>query len=391
MEQTMRVLLRIWESDGSGSFYQDVLWLPTHWEAIKDAYQRARVSDEHSYDLKYGEGWPQSLVPILQRAKGTLEEANLLAFRLSQMSEMELWTYEAALETLSDRTMKTIINASYNLNCFEFLPGILCDKEIGEMTIENNLDPVLKELPEKVSALLDETKVGAFIRKRENGAFTRNGYGYSNGEPWREVYDKFDFSKPLEGHRCLLALHLLPIKSCENQEQAVWLELPYGETERKEALCRLGAESLEQCEILEIRSAVPHFETAMNREERVSRFNLLAKKLSELPENELLKLKAVVEVEGCDSAGQALELIQRLDQYELDIHMASYDQYGRECLEGLGIDLTGEAFQEFDFERYGKEESVRTGRVLTDYGAIQRVPAFELELQEDGLQMGGME
>ena len=388
MEQKMGVLLRIYEN---ARFYQYIVNLPAHWEVIKDVYQRARVLDVHSYELRYFKGWPDFLVPILQHAKGALEEANLLSFRLSQMSEKELWIYEAALETLSNPTMKTIINASYNLNCFEFLPGITSDEELGEMTLENNLEPILLGLSEEMYALLDEKKVGAFIREQEKGVFTSNGYGYSNGEPWNEVYDKFDFSEPLEGDRGLLSLHLLPVIPCGNKGQAVWLELPCGETEERAALERLGVESLEQCKVAEIRSAVPRFESALSREEPVSRFNLLANELAGLPEKELVKLKAVVEAEECDSVGQALELIRRLDRYELDVQMISYAQYGRECLEGMEIDLTGEAFQNFDFDLYGMEECVRLGKVLTKYGALQREPAFELELKEDGLQMGGME
>ena len=150
-------------------------------------------------------------------------------------------------------------------------------------------------------------------------------------------------------------------------------------------------ESLEQCKILEIRSAVPHFESFLSREETVSRFNRLATELSKLPEKELLKLKAGVEAEECDSVGPALELIRQLERYELDVHMTSYAKYGRECLEGMEIDLTGEAFRDFDFDLYGMEECTRLGKALTKYGALQREPAFELELKEDGLRMGGME
>lgn len=388
MEQKMGVLLRICENEW---FYQDAVDLPSHWEAIKDVYQRARVADVHSYELRYFKGWPDFLVPILQHAKGTLAEANLLAFRLSQLSEKELWTYEAALKLLPDRTMKTIINATYNLNCFDFLPGIICDEAIGEMTLANNLEPILLGLSEEVYTLLDEKKVGAFIREREKGVFTGNGYGYSNGELWKEVYDKFDFSEPLEGCRGLLSLYLMPEKSYGNKEQSEWLELPCGEAESRTVLGRLGVESLEQCKILEIRSAVPHFESFLSREETVSRFNRLATELSKLPEKELLKLKAVVEAEECDSVGQALELIRQLERYELDVHMTSYAKYGRECLEGMEIDLTGEAFRDFDFDLYGMEECTRLGKALTKYGALQREPAFELELKEDGLRMGGME
>ncbi|MFQ9702073.1 MAG: hypothetical protein ACLR0U_06495 [Enterocloster clostridioformis] len=68
--------------------------------------------------------------------------------------------------------MKQVINGLYNLERFEFLPGIRCDSDIGEMTIENDLDPLLKELPEDIYPLLDTEKVGAYVRETENGVFT---------------------------------------------------------------------------------------------------------------------------------------------------------------------------------------------------------------------------
>ena len=95
MDQKMQVRMTVWQNDDA--LYQGiVLRLPTHPEAIKDAYQRARAIDVNSYELSFGKGWPKFLVPILQNVIVTLGEANLLANRLSKMSEKDIWVYEAA-------------------------------------------------------------------------------------------------------------------------------------------------------------------------------------------------------------------------------------------------------------------------------------------------------
>jgi len=186
-------------------------------------------------------------------------------------------------------------------------------------------------------------------------------------------------------------LHLVPNGLDVNQDSIVWLELPCDEVTKKEVLHVLGVNSLAECEILEIRSAVPWFEESLNRTDGVNYFNLLAKEMAALSEKELTKFKAVVEMKSCCFVSDALELLYRLNQYELDIQQVSYAQYGRECLSQMGVDLTGRAFRNFDFRLYGKEEYERMGKVLTAYGAVYHEASPELSMEEDNLQMGGME
>ena len=79
---------------------------------------------------------------VLDRYNHTLEELNLLVYKLAQMTEKQIEVYEGVLKALPERNMKQVINGLYNLERFEFLPGIQCDNEIGEMTIDNDLDPI---------------------------------------------------------------------------------------------------------------------------------------------------------------------------------------------------------------------------------------------------------
>ena len=65
----------------------------------------------------------------------------------------------------------------------------------GEMTIDDALDPILKDLPGDIYTLLDTEKVGAYIREKENGVFTSKGYCYRVSDQWQEVYDGKDVYK----------------------------------------------------------------------------------------------------------------------------------------------------------------------------------------------------
>lgn len=42
----------------------------------------------------------------------------------------------------------------------------------------------------------------------------------------------------------------------------------------------------------------------------------------------------------------------------------------------MGADLEAQAFRRFDFEGYGKELYVQTGRKLTAYGAVSKGPTW---------------
>ena len=284
--------------------------------------------------------------------------------------------------------MKQVINGLYNLERFEFLPRIRCDSDIGEMTIDNDLDPILKDLPGDIYPLLDTEKVGAYIREKENGVFTSKGYCYRVSDQWQEVYDGKQLPEQVEIHQSLFSLYLVPeATNPEDLGVGVWLELPYDEATKVQVFESLGLESFKYCRIAKVRSAAPLFEQLTGQDHDIERWNYLAVKVTSMTEKELLKYKAVAEFESCSSLEQATELTDRLAQYAFDPAQVTYATYGRECLEQMGADLEAQAFRRFDFEGYGKELYVQTGRKLTAYGAVSKEPDLVEVQSEDHAMM----
>lgn len=117
---------------------------------------------------------------------------------------------------------------------------------------------------------------------------------------------------------------------------ATWLKLPYSIQEKEQVLAILGIDSLKECVMTQIRSAVPTFEYTM---------------------------------------------------FEFEPNQRSYVSYGRVCLEQLGVDLDAEVFRNFDFERYGEKQLIKNGMVLTSYGVIKCDPLYK-EDPEYNLPMG---
>lgn len=388
MNQSMQVWIYACQFADDPAYQGSALSLPAHQEAVRDAFQRARLKEGEPYLLERGQGWPGFIESVLDHYNHTLEELNLLAYKLAQMTEKQVEVYEGVLKTLPERNMKQVINGLYNLEQFEFLPGIRCDNDIGEMTIDNDLDPLLKDLPGDIYPLFDTEKVGAYIREKENGVFTSRGYCYHVSDQWQEAYDGMQLPEQVEIPPSLFVLYFVPPgMDQEDLETGVWLELPYDEAAEKQMLERLGLESFNHCRIAKVRAAAPLFEQLAGQDHDINQWNHLAKKLSFMTEKELLKYKAVTEFESCSSIERAIELTDMLDQYAFDPAQVTYATYGRECLEQMGADLDAQAFRRFDFEGYGKELYGQTGRKLTVYGAVSKEPGLEEVQSEDHTMM----
>ena len=57
-------------------------------------------------------------------------------------------------------TMKELINLAHNLGCYEYRPGVVDDRTLGNVALENDLLDTISGLPEDVLDLLDEEKSG---------------------------------------------------------------------------------------------------------------------------------------------------------------------------------------------------------------------------------------
>ena len=157
----------------SDFWYQGyTLTLPTYQMALENAKQCARVADGEGYSLELVGQWPDFLYEPLEACSATLQELNFLAQKLSQMSQEELDTYEGVLQSVPERTIRNLINAAYNLDRCELLPGITHEEALGEVSMENDLVPVIRNrpdavdpLPQKGGALCEGTGAGCFYLK----------------------------------------------------------------------------------------------------------------------------------------------------------------------------------------------------------------------------------
>ena len=361
---------------------------------VQDAMERARVPVDGEYRMITFRGWPDFLGERLARTEADVQEVNFLAGRVGQMDQKEISRYEGVLACIKTErrghecSIKDLINATENLEYFDFLPGIVKDTDLGENALDGDFVRILQGLPDEVINLMDPAKVGAYLRHSEKGAFTKEGYCFRSKEGWQEIYDGLELPEKELGTKTFLSVCIKERDHPENGD--AWLFLPCTSREIESVCSFLSTPCLSRYRITEISSMIPAFEEHIGPDEDIEALNELAGKVAEMTQEELVKYKAVLEFDGWKSVERSLWLADRLDDYVFDPSQISYAGYGRECLENLGVDCSDPAFERFSFYQFGMEQYEAAGMKLTAYGSVSLDREPELsETQEDDPQMGG--
>lgn len=390
---------------GSHGYEGAVLKLPATPYEIEDALQRAHVPEGGGYELHRFEGFPSFLKnPLILSGQKSLEEMSLLADVVGRMDEIEFYAYEGAIQLCQDEkgdvpvTTKELINLAFDLDNYEFHPGVTDDRRLGEVCIMGGMLDLVDGLPDETAELIDPVKAGEKLREADHGAFTPNGYIYRSSTASQEAYDGKHLPVFGEKHSGLLSLR---IEKCDDMDadSGVWLELPADESAMQWALTSIGEPSFDSCRIAETKSIIPAFQYQLAGNEDIGELNTLAERLAAFPNSSIfMKYKAALELEQCSGLGMALDIAANLDCYDYSPDIVSMDAFGEYVLQSAGIDTEDPAFKRFDFGRYGERQLEKAGYVFTSYGAISRNgqefvheytrQAQEAESPRQGMSMG---
>lgn len=371
--------------------------LPASRYALEDALQRARVPEGGSYGLQRFLKWPPFLSRYLDHSgEKTLEELNLLAGKIAEMDKIQLATFEGALKLRADGdtdtpiSIRELINYAYNLDSFEFHPGVAGDRDLGKIAMMGGMLDIIDGLPDEAAELLDEQKVGQALRHADQGTFTGSGYVYRGSTDWKEAYDGIHLLDLPEEHS-LVSLWLEPVERNHREDGGVWLELPAGETNLQGALASLGETSFANCRIAGVESVLPSLEYQLAGDEDIGKLNILSSRLAAFPESKtLMKYKAALELECFPDLDRMLDITQNLGCYDFDRRIATPTGYAEYLLQEAGFDTTDPAFARFDFAGYGERRFEQDGGTPTQYGAINRNDKpfiHEYSIPRQGMEM----
>lgn len=375
----MRATIQSKERKGERWYKGAEIVLPADQNAIDDAMQRAQVSGaDEEYDISLFKGWPDFLKDCLPLCgQKTIQEVNVLAWKVSRMDETQLETLEGAVKLRMEEdcenpvSIRELINLSYNLDCYDYYHGITDDVQLGEVCLEGDMLDLLDGLPEEVLELIDLRKAGQAMRRMDCGTFTGKGYIFRNHTGFQEVYDGTYLPETVKEHWGSISLRLF---SAERMgEEGIWLELPASEERIRQTLKALGESEFASCRIAETKSSLPALEYQLAGDEDIGKLNELARRIQAFPDGRrLVKYKAVLQYEQCWDLDMALDLAVNLDCYAFDSLIPSCGAYAEYVLKEAGIATGDPAFARFDFEGYGRRLFEENGFASTSYGTVAR-------------------
>lgn len=406
--------------NGSSEGYKTaaVLEMPCTQAEFRDALQKARVQDVKTCENELTRiRYPGITADMIGRNVDLLE-LNLLAVRLTMLSEDEHMGLEGLLQMEKKNhttpfPLARLINLTFNADICLLAPQVSDTQELGALLYESEM------LSDEAMALADTMEdsdfqerllelLGEQHQEEHGGVFTSWGYAEPGGD-FKEVYRKgemFCFSRPSAPVVLEVSKGFFSDPSYDNDKTAI-LNLPASDADIWRAVGEVDAASLEECafrcidcEIPALRDAI---DNAIDQEggiDMASEFaKALAKKQRAWEETDWIKYKALLSVAGHPSLQDALQLMHGLDDYDLRPDVAATWDYAAVILREKYPDLPEELFQTPQAAQVGQRMLEERHAVITDYGLLRRkdngqLPVFQEPSQEPqetyGPQMEGM-
>ncbi|MDD4511010.1 hypothetical protein [Acidaminobacterium chupaoyuni] len=188
----------------------------------------------------------------------------------------------------------------------------------------------------------------------------------------------------------------LKLASSDHPE-GVWLRLPdYQDAndgkpdEIKIALTALEALRVDECHVLEAKCILPHAGDLVSQYDSIADLiydgNNLGYVLDERGQGMRMFMElfhGAMEYEGCTSLGEALDVAENLNRYEL-VPLSGLKEYAMGDLKKRGVKLSDAVAAAFDFEQYAADMIEKKGFVLSEdgqayIGKIGAVPRHSMD------------
>lgn len=176
-----------------GELVGEWLTLPTTSEQVNLCLKRIEI-DGYNYEEFFFTDYESTINGVSDHISeySNLNELNYLASKLEELSNDDIEIYEVAIELgCHVQSVADLINLVDNLDCFELLPDIHDEYDLGYYWIEESGCYNLKELGNLVN-YFDYEKYGRDVALEQSGTFCSSGYVYDTGESFIEDYDGKD-------------------------------------------------------------------------------------------------------------------------------------------------------------------------------------------------------
>ena len=169
---------------------------PTTEEEMQKVFERIGIGSTDEFGHVYEEWFitdyecPVHGVYDMLSEYESLDKLNYLASRIDEMDKWEQEKFVAIMEAGCDEVsdIDDLINLTYNLDCYDFIPDIHDESDLGYYYVHDAGIYSEKELG-PLANYIDYERFGRDIAMDESGKFTDEGYIRNTGDGWNHYFD----------------------------------------------------------------------------------------------------------------------------------------------------------------------------------------------------------
>ena len=378
----------------NGKFTSNI-YLPAHPFVIRDELDKLRADDDTQLKIRITDcDEVQALEKMYLNTD--LWKMNVFAERIDQLdldspSKPDI-QIAALLKVDPDQTIDELIRMTYS-DCIPVYP---CRNfaELGDVVIDNDMLSELEDVPETLMPMIDKEWVGRTYAGREGGIFVDGYYC----EP--EAYVEPDISVTVGKRDDVFSITLVPPgKDPDICGRNFRLPVNPDELEKFSIECGIPLDDLNY---YSLNCSIP----VRYEPQSPMALNNLATWVSLLEDDEVVKLKAILQTLPSQNIQEVLDIAMNLNEYELDRSVRSYDDFGQKFLmELLPPEFSARALDNTNLTDLGCDILFMKGGTITTYGALSgkgqqlytpivdeslEETEDEVESEDEDMGMGGM-
>ena len=179
-----------------GALVGEWVKFPTTEEKMQKVFERIGIGSKDEFGQVYEEWFitdyecPVHGVYDMLGEYESLDKLNYLASRIDEMDKWEQEKFVAIMESGCDEVsdIDDLINLTYNLDCYDFIPDIHDESDLGYYYAHDAGIYSEKELG-PLANYIDYERFGRDIAMDESGKFTNEGYIRNTGDGWNHYFD----------------------------------------------------------------------------------------------------------------------------------------------------------------------------------------------------------
>jgi len=145
-----------------------------------------------------------------------IDELNYLASRIIELTPPETEKFTAAISHGEYAgNLQDLINLTYNLDCYDFLPGVRTEEEYGHHLVDTWRHFFL---PPNARHYFDYEAYGEAASINEGGSFSELGYIFNNRAPFQKVYDGQHVPEKYKVFRYPMRVKVCPARSGKDRD-----------------------------------------------------------------------------------------------------------------------------------------------------------------------------